>query len=51
MEFLCDIDIKITETCLMKQKPHETHHKIQQNALRYRGIRLCCDVTDVNNTE
>ena len=28
-------------------KNHETH----QNALRYRGIRLCCDVTDVNNTE
>ena len=24
---------------------------MQQNALRYRGIRLCCDVTDVNNTE
>ena len=24
---------------------------MQQNALRYRGIRLRCDVTDVNYTE
>ena len=24
---------------------------MQQNALQYRGNRLCCDVTDVNNTE
>ena len=30
---------------------HETHHNIQQNALRYGSIRLCCDITDVNNTE
>ena len=32
-------------------KNHETHEKMHQNALRSRGIRLCCDVTDVNNTE
>ena len=32
-------------------KNHETHHKMQRNAMRYREIRLLCDVTDVNNTE
>ena len=24
---------------------------MQQNTLRYRGIRLCYNITDVNNTE
>ena len=32
-------------------KSHETHHKMQRNSMRYRDIRLWCDVTDVNNTE
>ena len=41
---------RLVKRVLMKQKPGNAS-QMQQNAQRYRGIRLCCDITDVNNTE